>query len=196
MPDYNVIYQAGTPRTAAGRATRGDESAGVTCMLVKGVSSAMQAIMTAEQGFPNMGLDPRIVAVEEVCGTDPLDALDDAALTRVLSDEDTGNPLYPEDYEDHTAALYDDTSNFLSTASQVVNQLSASQVFPGLSLSLLAQPESYIDYTMVEVHDEAMRRYAALGCEIDDLTQDRSAVGWSGVLALARGISQIASRLN
>lgn len=187
MPHYIVTYHADASPEGLVRASRGDTAASPKAVTVK-ANSIIAAVMEAEKSFPDLGLIPRIVAVEEICHEHLVENLSDQQLTELLTTpvSEYEQPLIPEDLED-IGELYQDTSHFLSVALQIVEQLRGTGLVPGLHLSLLGQPEGPIDYTMIEIYDEARGHYVSKGCEIKHLTDDRSAKDWDAVLALVRG---------
>lgn len=190
MPHYIVTYHADASPEDLVRASRGNEAASPKAMTVK-ADSVITAVMEAEKSFPGLGLIPRIVAVEEVSREHLVLNCSDQELTELLTTpvDEYQPPLDLEDLED-VGELYEDTSRFLSVAQEIVVQLRYAGLVPGLHLSLLGQPEGPIDYTMIEVYDEARRHYVSKGCEIKHLTDDRSAEGWDAVLALTRGLAR------
>lgn len=197
MPTYHLTYQANASPEDEYRAHRGDKQARPTTMTIK-AESIIAAVMTAEEEFPNLGLIPRIVAVEEAPGPLAILDLDDAELTEALTKElDLVESLYPEDWQDHSKPLCDDIVALLSAANLVVTRLRDSGLVPELHMSMLGEVESTgIDYTMIEVYDAGRKHYLSTGQDPEDLTDDRRAVGWDGVLALTRGIARIASSLS
>ena len=195
MPHYIVTYHADASPEDLVRDSRGNETASPKAMTIE-ADSITAAVMEAEKSFPGLGLTPRIVAVEEVSREHLLNH-SDQKLTELLTTpvNEYQQPLDLEDLED-VGELYEDTSRFLSVAQEVVVQLREAGLVPGLHLSLLGQPEGPIDYTMIEVYDEARRHYVSKGCEIKHLTDNRSAEGWNAVLALARGLAREAVSLH
>lgn len=196
MPEYHVDYQANTSHDPR-RASVGDESAQPARMRIR-ADSVIGAVMAAEEQFANMGLIPRVVAVEEVLAGPTLADMSDGALTETLVTRrgPYDEPMDPEEWSYDTVPLYQgDTTNYLSAARQVVDRLRDTALVPGLSLSMLGEVEGPIVDTMVEVRDEAAGHYRGRFTELKELTSDRQAVGWDGVLALARGIAARASEL-
>lgn len=188
MPDYVITYQASAMPEDTHRAGRGDLSAKPEQIRVT-AHSVIAAVMDAEAQFENLGLIPRVVAVEERPGPLAAKDLDDDQLTVVLSTatDEFLNALEPDDYDDTESLYKGDTGLFLSTAAEVADALRDTGLVPGLHLSLLGTPGNVIDYTMIEIRDEARGHYVSKGCEVKHLTDDREAAGWAGVLALARG---------
>lgn len=137
------------------------------------------------------GLGMSLVSVELQAG--PL-AFDDEELSRALVSVEpyTDAPFMERElFEGQASPLYE-SYDFASTVADVAQALSQSGLLPGLSVSLVAGSDGVVDYSMVEMHVVG-GEYRSTGCELKHLTDDRSAVGWDGVLAIARALISTAS---
>lgn len=196
MPKYHVVYQPNTSPSDEHRHDRSVVDGRATSMIVE-AESVIGAVMNAEKQFPGLGLIPRVVAVEEMPPAIALLSMSDSQLTEALTSQ-TGDaePFEVEDWDHETEPLDSDIDNLAYVADRVVCWLRDSGTIPGISLSLLRGTDSSrIDYTMIEIYDEARRYYISTGQDIEDLTTDCRAVGWPAILALTRGITAIAADL-
>lgn len=191
MPIYRIVSEpdpAAPHRAPRGISTYSD---GIqrTVTTVE-ASSLAEAAADARDTEPHREL--RITSIEEI--GPGLSYTDEAITAALQADNGFGRPyLDPEDYEDETIPLYESLS-FVSTIGEAAEALAESGLVPGLSTSVKTY-ESDGPYVMVEVFDEATHRYHSVGEEARHLTDDRSAVGWNGVLAIARTLIGIADEL-
>lgn len=90
-------------------------------------------------------------------------------------------------------AGYEESSvtDFLSWVIQVCAALAETNLVPDLSMTLSADAQNMIDYTLIEVLD-ADGTYHAQGVDIRDLTTDRSASGIQGLTCIAKALIEIA----
>lgn len=126
----------------------------------------------------------RIIAVEEI---HPGLSFTDEQITAALTSDEfgTGEPFIdPQDFAEEDQPLYEQ-EYFGHTVELVVAALRESNLVPGLNISLLNNPSDEA-YAMVEIFDEARNVYLSHGIEMRKITDDQTAVGWSGVLAIAR----------
>lgn len=134
----------------------------------------------------------RIVAIEEMPAW-RTERVSDEALFDVLTSDDFGDGLDPDDFEDHhdlSSSL--DVTDTISDIQRLLNQ---SDLVPGLEVSLIHTPGMGVDAVMVEIHDPTTQTYRAKFSEIDALFLETPACGWRGVLSLARGIMVTAEEL-
>lgn len=203
MPEYRIVSEADPGpdhREPRGARLRLDEAREVTVTEARGISELLEDI---ERGFPSAGearvhQDRRIVSVEEV---HPGFSCTDEEITAALADP-TRNPnrdglplVDPEEFEDGSEPLYGG-DGFIYVVHDVAEGLRESGLVPGLHVSLLQNASGYVDYSMVEVHDDARATYLSRGAELKHLTDDRSAVGWAGVLAIARELVSLSRDLH
>lgn len=192
MPQYRVISEldpGDEHRDPRGARLRLDEARTVT--VVQAVSLADAA---ADAGDVEPHSERRIISVEEL---GPVLAFSDEVLSRALGDaagSPTGEPLVdPETFDDDHLPLLR-RPEFVTTVKQVVYRLRESGLVPGLEISVLAdEPDE--PYAMIEVHDDARGFFLSRGTEIRKLTDDHSATGWNGVLAVARAVIALSNDL-
>ncbi|MFB6724920.1 hypothetical protein ACFCV3_32385 [Kribbella sp. NPDC056345] len=192
MPKYRVISELDPGdecREPRGTRLRLDEARIVTV-----VQAASLADATADAANAESHSERRIVSVEEL---GPVLAISDEALSRALGNADsspTGEPLVdPEIFDDSHLPLQR-RSEFVTAVQQVVYGLRESGLVPGLEISVLAnEPDE--PYAMIEVHDDARGIFLSRGTEIRKLTDDHSATGWNGVLAVARALIALSNDL-
>lgn len=201
MPIFRIISQADT--AAAHRKPRGigaepDERGRISTVEAADLSEAM-SISRRSSDHQNR----RIVAVEEIHPGIEMPSNEELtdALTNPERNQQADEPLmekkeFEDPYVRSTESVYGG-GNFVYVANQVATALRDSGVVPGLHLSLLTSDISGgIEYSMVEVYDQATAVYHSHGCELDQLTDNRSATGWDGVLAIARGLIMAAQPLH
>lgn len=195
MPTFRITSQADT--AAAHRQPRGigdklSERARISTVEAADLSEAM-SISRRSSDHQNR----RIVAVEEIHPGIPMPS--DEELTDVLTNparnQQADEPLMEKEefegpYVQRAKTIYGG-DDFVYLVEQVSTALRDSGVVPGLHLSLLSD-----NYSMVEIYDQATAVYHSHGCELDRLTDDRSATGWDGVLAIARGLIMAAQPLH
>lgn len=201
MPTFRITSQADT--AAAHRLPRGigaepSERARISTIEAADLSEAM-SISRRSSDHQNR----RIVAVEEIHPGIPMPS--DEELTDALTDparnQQADEPLMEkEEFENDPGqppqSIYG-SGNFVYLVERVSTALRDSGVVPSLYLSLLSNDISGgYNYSMVEVYDQATAVYHCHGCELDQLTDDRSATGWDGVLAIARGLIMAAQPLH
>lgn len=128
----------------------------------------------------------------------PAEALyfSDAELTAALRHDEDAEPsndpekLYPEEFEGRV--LYDQAS-FEDIVESVVKVL-RNTLLPGLSIKVIASDEGN-QAAMLEVYDEATGVYHAKFGEMKTLIEDRSAIGWEGILSIAKAVISTAAPL-
>jgi hypothetical protein len=139
-----------------------------------------------------------IISIEEVV---PAEALyfSDQEITEALSqpnaeDEEAlfGEPetLSAEKYSDDEV-IYE-SMKFNDIVESVAKRVSA-YLLPGLGLTIISN--LYNAYAMVEIRDEATGNYLSTPVDMGDLIQDRSAVGWDGILSIAKALIAAAESL-
>lgn len=175
MPNYRIISEVDTRaehRLPRGVRPEGDQLRQTT------VVQANSLIEAAELG----ALDHerrRIISIEE---TYPGIVVDDEEITAALTAGEIDVDAYAEDTEPLYGRL-----GFTTLVRDVVEGLRESGLVPGLNISVL---DNEVDepYAMLEIYDDARDAYLSRGTELRRLTDDRDAVGWDGVLAVARAI--------
>lgn len=193
MPKYRVISELdpGTEhRDPRGTRLRLDEARIVT---VAEAGSLTEAANDARDSDPHC--ERRITLVEEL---HPGLSLSDERLSRALGEADgspTGQPLVdPETFKDDLLPLHRHP-DFVTVVTQVVFGLRESGLVPGLDVSVLANVFDE-PYAMIEVHDDVRGIHVSRGSEIRRLTDDPSAIGWQGVLAVARAVVALSNDLH
>lgn len=200
MPKYRIISEPDT--TAEIRAHRGallheDGGRHRSVHVADSISELMNDLASDDPHLTEHSMR-RITSIEEI---GPSLSFTDGQLNAAFAgpDGDFNDDealIEREDFESDTIPLYY-RDDYHQIAERVVYALRASGLVPGLEISLLNNGDGCIDYTMIEVADEAMiGTYRSLGCELKHLSDDRQAIGWDGVLALAHGIVALANDLS
>lgn len=143
--------------------------------LVEALHHAQATIVEAED---------RIVSIEEIEPTITID--DDQLLRRLTSDDYNDLADTIECLEDRRVVGSD---IFESTVIDIINALANTEIIPGLTYSM-QKDESFGDpaYIMLELFDDAAKRYISTGRDLIDLIEDRDAEGQAAVLSIARAI--------
>lgn len=128
----------------------------------------------------------RIISAEEI---HPGLVVTDEQIRRAMVEGMSFDP-----YEDDDSPLYGG-GDFTDTVADVAEALRDSGLAPGLHLSLLTA-DGCVDYAMVEIYDEVRGIYLARGSELKRLTEDRSAAGLDGLVAIARALINISNDLH
>ena len=200
MPKYRIISEPDT--TAEIRAHRGallheDGDRHRSVHVTDSISELMNDLASGDPHLAEHSMR-RITSIEEI---GPSLSFTNGQLNAAFAgpDGDFNDDealIEREDFESDTIPLYY-RDDYHQIAERVVYALRASGLVPGLEISLLSNGDGCIDYTMIEVADEAMiGTYRSLGCELKHLSDDRQAIGWDGVLALAHGIVALANDLS
>ena len=199
MPKYRIISEPDT--TAEIRAHRGallheDGDRHRSVHVTDSISELMNDLASGDPHLAEHSMR-RITSIEEI---GPSLSFTNGQLNAAFAgpDGDFNDEalIEREDFESDTIPLYY-RDDYHQIAERVVYALRASGLVPGLEISLLNNSDGCIDYTMIEVADEAMiGTYRSLGCELKHLSDDRQAIGWDGVLALAHGIVALANDLS
>jgi hypothetical protein len=138
---------------------------------------------------------PSITSIEEVF---PVEALHftDEQLNAVLrlpdsaaAAADEAGRLAPEDY--HGEIIYD-RADFVDIVESVAKLLGAA-LLPGLSVSMVGDFDD--NYTVIDIRDVATGLYVSTTADVKSLIQDRSAVGWDGILSVAKSLIAAAEPL-
>lgn len=189
MPDYRIISETDTRsalRTFRGTRLRDDQQ---RQMVVVSAGSLLEAARQAPT-------DRRVISIEEVRpGPSYTDEELTAALTSPTGEHSDSARLEVTDFEDEDSPLVD-SGTFHDTVRDVAEALRDSELVPGLELSLLADPDFAIDYAMVEIYDDVRGIYLSHGSEVHRLIDDQQAIGWKGVLSIARALLNITSDLH
>lgn len=192
MPAYRIISELDPGpdhRESRGARLRLDEARRVSVLEATDLTDAVLAVQRVVPEVEEHA-DRRIISIEEVHpGFSYTDEQIDHALVSTENDW-----VRPEEFTDDEA-IYGG-GNFLWIVHAVAEALAESGLVPGLSISLLQNSEGFVDYTMVEIRDDARGIYLSQGSEIKRLTADRSATGWPGVLAIARELIALSNELH
>lgn len=139
--------------------------------------------------------DVRLVSIEEIFEAPEItDEQITEAFTNPNHNPDHHKPLIdPEQFVEHTEPIRDQI-DFPEHIENIAEALSDSQLVPGLDASIISS-EGMIDYAMITIYDAARNHYRGHGCELKNLVDDRDAIGWNGVLSIARTLISISSDL-
>lgn len=197
MPKYRVISEVDTGaehREPRGARLRLDEEKVVTVVEARTLpEAALHAYGSIAEEENHV--DRRIISVEEIHPGFSYTGVEIThALTRPEGDWTDEPMLDPKDYAEDEK-IYGG-GDFIYTVDRVATALRESGFVPGLDISLLQGGDGYVDYSMIEVHDDARMIYLSRGCELKNLTDDRSATGWDGVLAIARQLISLSDDLH
>lgn len=204
MPQYRIISELDDSiehRNSRGTVLARGEKRIVTTAKASNLTDIMLNIDRNDPDYEEHQ-DRRIISIEEI---HPGYSYTDEQLTAMLTGQSTTDEMLRQSYALEHEILEDSDSpcylsspgiDFISTVDDVVEALRGFDAVPGLHLSLLQNGEGFVDYTMVEIHDEATGTYRSVGCDIKNLTDDRAASGWDGVLAIARRLIQISNELH
>ena len=199
MPKYRIVSEidpGSDHREPRGERLRLDEARLVT---IVEEHSLLDAALCWEPGRedPESHAERRIVSIEEVHpGFEYTGEQISAALTDPGRNPHQGDqPLIdPEDFPDDEP-LYA-SGDFIWTVHQVAEALRDCGLVPGLHISLLQNESGCVDYSMVEVRDDARGIYLARGAELKRLIDDRSATGWNAVLSIAKALIDLSNDLH
>lgn len=196
MPEYRIVSEVDSGpdhRSPRGERLRLDEARLVTVIDAEDFQDAV---------YRSSFIEPRhtwrrIVSVEEL---HPGFSFTDEEITAALTSpadpfgEVNRAPMVdPADFAADEASY--GSGDFIWTVHAVAEALRESGLVPGLHLSLLHSDQG-VDYSMVEVHDDARGTYLSRGSELQRLTDDRAATGWTGVLAIARALIGLSNDLH
>lgn len=98
-------------------------------------------------------------------------------------------------YEDDAEPLYDGP-DVDSAIIEVTRALYESELIPGLGVSIERYESDDESWAIIAIYDGALRHYRSIGTATGRLTDDWSATGWDGVLAIARALINVASDLS
>lgn len=189
MPNFRIISEADTQ--SALRKPRGTQLRGAQQRQLAVVSAG--TLLAAARLAP---ADRRIISIEEIL---PGPSYTDEQLTRVLtsptSDYADSERLEVAAFKGQRSPLLD-SEDFVDVACRVADALREDKLIPGLELTLASNRDLVIDYAMVEIHDDVRGIYLSRGCDFAELTADRRAAGWAGVLAIARALLNITADLH
>ncbi len=184
MPTFRIVSApdpAARHRDPRGAALRQDDQ---RLMTVLDARSLAEAAVDARDTAPHR--ERRITSVEEI---HPGFCHPDAEISRVLAQVED-----PDGLEGRTTPLCDDI-DFVDFVQRVIGALRDSDLVPGLSISVLANDPDEC-YAMIEVFDDIRGVYLARGTEVRRLIEDRDAVGWDGVISIARGVIAFSNDLH
>lgn len=193
MPKYRIISEVDPGpdhREPRGERLRLDEARLVTDVEA---GSLAEAAGNARDTEPHR--ERRIVSVEEI---HPGFTFSDEQITAGLTSPAghwTDRPMIdPAEFTDDKVIFGD--GDCVWTVHAIAEALRDSGLVPGLHLSLLQNNEGWVDYSMIEIRDDARDLYLSVGAEPRDLTDDGDAAGWNGVLAVARELISISNHLH
>lgn len=195
MPKFRIISESDP--TPIHRPSRGldrpfDDKNIVTTIEALNMVAALQLI---RQGDAAAHAGRRIVSIEEV---HPGLRYTDDEITKAITTSEgewTDEPMVDPEQLLEATSVYGD-GDFIYIVSDIAEALRISGLVPGLHISLLQNGSGFIDYSMVEIHDDARGIYLARGCEIKHLTADRAAFGWDGALAIAHELIALSNDLH
>lgn len=196
MPNFRVISEPYrldrfSPTVPTHRRIRGDESVQrkVTIIDAEDLFVALHktielrdhrkhSIISIEEIFPGEALyftDEQITAaLRQPAGYDPLTDME---------------KLHPADYLGQN--LYE-SADFVDTVESVAKILGTT-LLPGLSLTIVGDFDD--NYTVVDIRDVATGLYRSTTADVKELIQDHSAVGWDGILSVAKALIAAAEPL-
>jgi hypothetical protein len=195
MPKFRVISEPYrldrfSPTVPTHRRIRGDESVQRKVTIVEADDLFVALHQTIELR------DHRkrsIISIEEVF---PAEALyfSDEQLNAVLRRPESESFIESDklDPEDFAGELIYEHADFINTVESVVKLLGATLI-PGLSISMVGDFDD--NYAVIDIRDVASGLYVSTTSDVKDLTQDRSAVGWDGILSVARALIAAAEPL-
>lgn len=128
-----------------------------------------------------------ITSIEEVVPSEAL-YFSDQKLTGALGqqehDETSDGPekLDPEDY---AGKVIYEQADFTDTVESVATIL-RDTLLPGLSITLVGDFDD--NFTVFDIRDEATGTYRSTTADVKELIQDQSAVGWDGILSIAKAL--------
>lgn len=135
-----------------------------------------------------------ITSIEEVFPSEALYFTDEqltAALARDDSEE-TADDFERVDPEDYAGEILYDRGDFVDIVESVAKLL-AQTLLPGLSISLVGDFDD--NYTVIDIRDVATGLYVSTTADVKTLIQDRAAIGWDGILSIARALIAAAEPL-
>ncbi|MGY4541189.1 hypothetical protein ACVWY0_001098 [Arthrobacter sp. UYNi723] len=135
-----------------------------------------------------------ITSVEEVIPSEALYFSDQEltdALLRQEGDEPVAGPetLHPDDY---AGKVIYEQADFTDTVESVATIL-RDTLLPGLSITLVGDFDD--NFTVLDLRDEATGTYRSTTADVKELIQDRSAIGWDGILSIAKALIAAAEPL-
>ncbi|MEW1548364.1 hypothetical protein [Streptomyces tsukubensis] len=193
MPTYRVISESDPG--AEHRESRGADSSpdGERLVTFIKATNLAAAVAKASAFHASEHGGRRITCVEEIAAglfySD--DQIASALIGATLADSKL---IDPDDFDDDTTPLCE-SQKFSDTVQLVAIALRESGLVPGLDTSVLANADDE-PYVMVEIHDKARSVYVSRGAEVRRLTDDHGAVGWAGVLAVARELISFSNELH
>jgi hypothetical protein len=135
-----------------------------------------------------------ITSIEEVVPSEAL-YFTEEKLTAVLSLPESGDVAADSDRllpDDYLGELIYDRADFIDIVESVAKILS-NTLLPGLSVSMVGDFDD--NYTVIDIRDAATGRYVSTTADVKELIQDRSAVGWDGILSVAKALIAAAEPL-
>jgi hypothetical protein len=197
MPKFRVISEPYrldrfSPTIPTHRRIRGDESVErkVTIIDAEDLFVALHKTIELRDHRKHS-----ITSIEEIVPSEALYFTDEQlnAVLRLTDDgaaaADEAGRLAPEDY--HGEIVYE-RADFVDIVESVAKLLGAT-LLPGLSVSMVGDFDD--NYTVIDIRDVATGLYVSTTSDIKDLTHDRSAVGWDGILSVARALIAAAEPL-
>lgn len=185
MTVFQIISEsdpAAAHRALLGTRLSGDEARLVTRLEA---GSLAEAAVDARDTEPHRGR--RIIAVEEIA---PAPTFTDEELLAVLERELAD----PEELDDPSSLF--EGPDFTGTVREVADILRDYEFIPGLELSLLADSEGIVDYSQVEIYDQARGRVLGVPTEIDRLIGHRTLGGRDGYVSIARTLLDLTADLH
>jgi len=201
MPKYRIISEIDP--MAEHRISRGAHAAVKTgapaqrLVTIVGAMDITDAALNLHREMPDYEdhEDRRVISIEEI---HPGFTVTDEQITNALTSPEgewTNEPMVdPEEFSEGQSVY--GSGDFIWTVDAVAEALRESGLVPGLHVSLLQNNSGFVDYSMIEIHDDTRMIYLSRGAELKHLTEDRSATGWNGVLAIARALIALSNDLH
>ena len=123
------------------------------------------------------GINQRII---EVALSQPFVQIEDEDLEHAIRNWLDENGWDPDQFEEFGGYMADD---FHFWAQRMVEMLRDKEIIPNASLSLVADGDGVVDYSMIEL-SQYDHTYRAIGSEVKHLTTDRDAEGIPGLVAI------------
>lgn len=196
MPTFRVISEPYrldrfSPTVPTHRRIRGDESVQrkVTTVDAPDLFVALNTAIELREHRKHS-----ITSIEEVFPSEALYFTDEqitAALARDDSEE-TADDFERVDPEEYAGEILYDRGDFVDIVESVAKLL-AQTLLPGLSISLVGDFDD--NYTVIDIRDVATGLYVSTTADVKTLIQDRAAIGWDGILSIARALIAAAEPL-
>lgn len=189
MPAYRVISEpppiGALLKEDRQRRLRGDASVrrSVVTVHAPDMLTALKTIV-GELG------DHSVTSIEETVPVAALFVTDEELGDLLRHDNDDLKPLHPCDYDDEESIYA--AADFVSTVEAVAAKL-GERLLPGLFLSRVDDEDG--GHALMQMRDEATGTDRTKTVDLRDLTRDREACGWEGIVAIAGAVVDQAQEL-